>query len=421
MRFFLIFFFIINFSCKEENLQIELLAENITYPQFIEEVNDTINQNSLLKTCIDGYAGKYPCKNFDLVGYLSLNDLKTSMANDNWGWTDSENGKEYVLIGVLEGTAIVDISLPQTPIYLGLIPSLTESSQWRDIKVYKDYAFIVSEAKDHGLQVFNLKKIKNKLEGDDFKTDFILNDFGSAHNIYINNDSGFAYVFGNNKFFKGGPIFINISNPEKPTIEGGFESKEYVHDAQIVNYRGPDERYFGKEIYVGCHGSQSSENLIVILDVSNKKSPKLISSLTYSNSGFTHQGTFSKDQKYFLLGDELDEINYGSKTKTFIFDLSDLENPVLSFENLGQSNAIDHNGYVNGNLFYLASYTAGLRVYDISDIKNKSIKELGFFDTYPKNNQTAFEGAWSVYPYFQSKNIVISDINSGLFIVKSNK
>ena len=130
MRFFLIFFFIINFSCKEENLQIELLDENITYPQFIEEENDTINQNSLLKTCIDGYAGKYPCKNFDLVGYLSLNDLKTSMANDNWGWTDSENGKEYVLIGVLEGTAIVDISLPQTPIYLGLIPSLTESSQW---------------------------------------------------------------------------------------------------------------------------------------------------------------------------------------------------------------------------------------------------------------------------------------------------
>lgn len=88
---------------------------------------------------------------------------------------------------------------------------------------------------------------------------------------------------------------------------------------------------------------------------------------------------------------------------------------------MGDSNAIDHNGYIRDNLFYLASYTAGVRVYDISNLKNKNIREVGFFDTYPKNNQTAFEGAWSVYPYFESENIVISDINSGLFIVKPTK
>ena len=418
MRFFLFFFLIIYFSCKEENFQTELLDQNFGNLEL--ELAIEVNENSFLKICINGYAGKYPCNGFDLVGNLSLDELKTSMVNDNWGWTDKENGNEYVLIGVLEGTAIVDITNAEKPKYLGLLPSLTESSQWRDIKVYKDYAFIVSEAKNHGLQIFNLKKIKNKLEGVDFETDFVLTDFGSAHNIFINEESGFAYVFGS-KIFKGGPVFINISDPESSNIEGGYESKEYVHDAQIINYKGPDERYFGKEIYIGCHGNQSSENLIVILDVTNKKNPKLISSLSYPDSGFAHQGTFSKEHKYFLLGDELDEIKYGSKTKTFIFDLSDLEKPILSFVSMGDSNAIDHNGYVRDNLFYLASYTAGVRVYDISNLKNKNIREVGFFDTYPKNNQTAFEGAWSVYPYFESENIVISDINSGLFIVKPTK
>ena len=129
----------------------------------------------------------------------------------------------------------------------------------------------------------------------------------------------------------------------------------------------------------------------------------------------------TEDQRYFFLGDELDELRYGSPTQTRIFDLSSLSNPELHLNYFAEINAIDHNGYIKGEEFYLASYTAGLRVLDISQVENKIIREKGFFDTYPSNNSSDFNGVWNVYPFFESGVIVISDINSGLFLVKASE
>ena len=149
------------------------------------------------------------------------------------------------------------------------------------------------------------------------------------------------------------------------------------------------------------------------------------------------------------MGDELDEIdNSGAlinKTRTIIIDLQNLDEPIRHFDYVSDTDAIDHNGYVKGSKFYLASYTSGLRVIDILNIGQKSIREVGYFDTYPLDthdhgivnsnnrwgdpgghdgnkgqNSPFFNGAWSVYPYFQSRNIIISDINSGLFIVRKS-
>jgi hypothetical protein len=121
-----------------------------------------------------------------------------------------------------------------------------------------------------------------------------------------------------------------------------------------------------------------------------------------------------------MIGDELDESNFGFNTRTIIFDLSDLDNPVVHFEYEADVAAIDHNGYVKGNEFYLSSYRAGLRVFDISDIENQNMVETKFFDTYPTSNSARFDGAWSVYPYFASGSIVISDIDRGLFVVRDH-
>ena len=109
-------------------------------------------------------------------------------------------------------------------------------------------------------------------------------------------------------------------------------------------------------------------------------------------------------------------------TRTLIFDFNDLQNPILSSTYLGTSAAIDHNGYVLRNEYYMASYRAGLRVFDITNIANASsaMKEIAYFDTYPANNSTAFNGAWSVYPYFASGNIIINDIERGLLVVRKS-
>ena len=373
--------------------------------------------------CENGMADIYPCNGYDLMSYMSLQDLTIEgvnsgsiSGNDSWGWTDPTTNKEYALVGLNSHTAFVDISNPVAPLLIGVLPTATVNSSWRDIKVYQDHAFIVSEAPGHGMQVFDLTRLKNVSNAPEiFTADSHFTDFGQAHNIVINKSSGYAYVVGANRNgpFSGGALFINIQNPAAPISEGGFAEGGYSHDAQVVNYSGPDVDYTGKEILVG-----SNETEIVIADVSDKANPITISTIAYSNIGYTHQGWFTEDLIHFIVGDEKDELNIGTNTRTLIFDFTDLDNPLYDFDYLGTTLAIDHNGYTNGDDYYLANYTAGIRVLDLSQIENNTISELGFFDTYPENDSAAFDGVWNIYPFFTSENIIISDIDRGLFIIR---
>ena len=387
----------------------------------IGDVCDDVEFTSF--ACVNGFAGIYPCNGYDLIGYLSLQDLSINpgaaiSGNDSWGWTDPEDGKEYAIVGLSSHTAFVDMSSPDNLKLIGVLPTATVSSSWRDIKVYQNHAFIVSEANGHGMQVFDLTRLRN-IENPpvEFTPDAHFTEFGRAHNIIINEDSGYAYVVGaSGNPYQGGPIFINIQNPTVPISEGGFGSGGYSHDAQVVSYNGPDADYTGKEILIG-----SNEDEVVIADVTDKANPITISTIGYSNIEYTHQGWFTEDLRYFIVGDELDEQNIGTNTRTLIFDFNDLDNPTLSFEYIAQNTSIDHNGYTVGDSYFLASYRAGMREIDISNIGTQTMTEVGFFDTYPSNDNAAFNGVWNVYPYFASKNIVISDIEKGLFVVKKSE
>lgn len=368
--------------------------------------------------CENGFADEYPCNGYDLVARISLESLGATAGNDIWGWTDSTTGIEYAIMGLNNGTAFISLEDPQNPLVLGYLNTATTNSIWRDIKVYKNHAFIVSEASGHGMQVFNLEKLRSVSNPpQNFVADELFTGFGNAHNIVINESSGFAYAVGTARgdIYNGGAHFIDVNDPVNPVAAGGLASEGYTHDAQVITYSGPDTRYTGKEIFIG-----SNETRIVIVDVSDKMNPQLISSLTYNNRQYTHQGWFSEDQRYFLLGDELDEIQFGFNSRTLIFDMSDLENPEFYDEYLGPTNAVDHNGYVKGNEFFLSNYTAGLRVLDISGLATKNVTETGYFDTYPQTDNAFMSGVWSVYPYFSSGSIIISDTESGFFIVKKS-
>jgi choice-of-anchor B domain-containing protein len=158
--------------------------------------------------CENGFAGIYPCKGYDLLSRIPSEFFGSMEGNDSWGWTDSLDGKEYALMGLNDGTAFIDISNPEMPLYLGKLPTATVNSSWRDIKVYNNHAFIVSEAPGHGLQVFDLSKLRSIETEQIFEADFHFKSFGNAHNIAINKESGFAYVLGS-KLFDGGPAFID--------------------------------------------------------------------------------------------------------------------------------------------------------------------------------------------------------------------
>jgi len=400
MKKFFVLILIIAFSCTKKDV-------------FEEDKQIIINP---IAKCENGFAGEYPCNNYDLLTHITLDQLGGTAGNDCWGWVDPATSKEYAIMCTNQGTTFIDISDPANAIVLGTLNTKTVNSSWRDVKVRNGIAYIVSEATDHGMQVFNLEKLKNISDPPlTFTEDAFYDGFGSAHNIVINEESGFAYAVGT-KTFNGGPHFIDINTPFRPKEAGGYAEGNYSHDAQVVTYQGPDTAYTDKEILIG-----SNETEVIIVDVTDKENPVKISSIAYPNIGYTHQGWFTDDFKYFLLGDELDEQNFGGKTRTIIFDFTDLDNPLLHFEHFGATDAIDHNGYVKGNLFYQANYTAGVRILDISSIENKNINEIGYFDTHPENDISGFDGAWNVYPYLPSGNIIISDINRGLFVIRKSK
>lgn len=365
--------------------------------------------------CTNGSAGPYDCNGLDLQSSISLSTMGAGSGNDSWGWTDPLDGKEYAIVCLNNGTAFIDIADPVNPIYLGKLPGFSGSSSWRDAKVYQDHVFIVTDVNndDDGMQVFDLKRLRNVTNPPEtFTPDTRYTEFGDAHNIVINEDSGFAYAVGTSTF-GGGPHFIDISDPQNPVAAGGYSSDGYSHDSQVVTYNGPDSDYTGQEILIS-----SNETEVVIRDVTDKNNTILIETITYPNIGYTHQGWFTEDLRYFILGDELDELNIGGSTRTMVFDFEDLDNPSLDFIYEGPTEAIDHNGYVHNGKYYMANYTAGLRVIDLEDIANGNIEEIQSFDSHPENNNANFNGAWSVYPYFASGNIVISDINRGFLLVR---
>ncbi|MBF6609003.1 MAG: choice-of-anchor B family protein [Flavobacterium sp.] len=366
--------------------------------------------------CTSGFAGTYPCNNIDLqarVAFPSMGGTLGTEGNDCWGWTDPLTGKEYAIMGCDLYTAFVDISNPTAPIYVGKVISHNNiSSDWRDIKVYNNHAFIVSEAPGHGMQVFDLTRLRNVTTPQIFAPDTRYSGFGNCHNIAINESSGYAYCIGTNTF-GGGPHIVNIQNPLNPVAAGGYALEGYTHDAQIVNYSGPDGDHTGKEVFFGAN-----EDKVVVLDVTNKGSISLISTFTYANTSYTHQGWLTPDSRYWIVGDELDETSFGFNTRSIMIDYSNLDAPALKGQYLGATPAIDHNGYTLGNEFYLANYRAGFRLISTANIDSGTMNEIGFFDTYPSSNSAAFNGAWSVYPYFASGNIIVSDINRGLFILK---
>ena len=398
---------------KKVVLLLILIAFNCTKKEVFDAPKQVII-NPIAK-CENGLAGIYPCNDYDLLTHIPIEEIggPNTSGNDCWGWVDPETNKEYALMATNKGVTFVDITDPANAQVLGTLKTRTENSSWRDVKVFNSFAYIVSEATDHGVQAFNLTKLRDVINPPvEFTSDREYAYIKSAHNIFINENSGFAYIVGTPDY-QGGPIFLDINDPFSAIESGNYADDGYSHDVQVVTYNGPDTDYIGKEILIG-----SNENEVAIIDVTDKANPQKISTISYSNIGYTHQGWFTEDFKYFLLGDELDERDFGTNSRTIIFNFTDLDNPVYHMDYLGPTAAIDHNGYIKDNIFYQANYTGGVRMIDISDIENKNLTEVGFFDTFPDNNNTSFNGAWNVYPFLPSGNIIISDINRGLFVIR---
>ncbi|MEQ8239967.1 MAG: choice-of-anchor B family protein, partial [Cyclobacteriaceae bacterium] len=162
----------------------------------------------------------------------------------------------------------------------------------------------------------------------------------------------------------------------------------------------------------------SNEDTFTIVNVDDKSNMDMISRLTYSEVQYTHQGWLTEDHKYFLMNDELDEGEFRFNPRTLIWNIEELDNPILIGSFYNEVSAIDHNLYTKGDLVFESNYGSGLRVLSSERISEGVLREVAFFDTHPQRNVIAFEGSWSNYPYFKSGNIIVSDLFNGLFIVR---
>ena len=378
------------------------------------------------KPCTDGIAGDFSCNGVNLMSQLTRAQIGNTEGNasDLWGWTDPQTGIEWALVGHSQGTAFISLEDPNRPIHAGQLP-LTEGahpSTWRDIKVYRDHAFIVADgAGQHGMQVFDLTQLRGvSTPPQTFAATTMYDRIASAHNIVINTETGFAYSVGSSGEHGcgGGLHMIDIRDPVNPEFVGCFADEStgwaltgYVHDAMCVVYRGPDTEHGGKEICFGFN-----ETALSIADVSDKANPVALVAASYPDVGYTHQGWLDDAHEYLYMNDEYDEFSRG-RTRTLVWDVKDLDDPIVAAEFEHGTSVSDHNLYVVGNMMYQSNYAAGLRIVNISDRENPG--EVAFFNTEPgAADEPGTWGSWSNYPFFASGVIAVSSMSGGVVFVK---
>lgn len=364
--------------------------------------------------CEDGMAGIYPCNHVDLLAFMSLDDISAgSNTNDIWGWKSPVTGKEYALVGCQSGTAFVDISDPVNPVFLGLLYSHTNASLWRDVEEYGNFAFIVSEASGHGLQVFDLLQLDEVTNPPvSFEEAQHYDGFGHCHTIDICEETGYAYCNGTSTF-SGGQHIVNISNPINPTLAGSFSDDGYTHDCHAIVYDGPDTDYQGSEIVMACN-----EDALTVVNCTDKTDCYAISINEYPQTGYTHQGWFTKDKRFFLVNDELDEMDFDVNTRTHLFDVQDLDNVQYLGFYQGAPASIDHNLYIQDQFVYQSNYTSGVRILDAIRAEDGVLSELAYFDLFPTSDNPVFQGTWSCYPFLPSGVLLATSMYNGFFILR---
>jgi len=391
--------------------------------------------------CVSGMAGPYQCNNIDLLKFLPLASIGcTSNGNVVEGWVDPLTSKEYALMGCDNGVSFVDVTDPVNPVYLGRLPAHNNNnSLWRDVRVYTKPGihrmYVGSEASGHGIQVFDLTRLRG-LTGPPvtFTEDNHYAGLGNSHTIFLNNDTGFLYAVGTQQGCGSccqGLHMINVKGPTrssnkapKPKFAGCFGNGTYTHEVTCMTYNGPDNTYDGHEVCFAADGDFGNNDRLVIADVTDKSSPQQLSSTPYAGAGYCHQVWLTEDQHYLLMDDEFDESDFGVNTTTLIWDVSNLDAPTLINKFVHNTISIDHNQYVKGNYVYQSNYSSGLRIFDLTNVANGNLTEVAYFDVYPSGEVVDFEGTWDNYPYLPSGIVLVSGIfgaqTAGLFILQPN-
>lgn len=396
------------------------------------DVHEQLKSSQPASPCVNGNAGILRCNDMDLLSHMAHADISRapSAANDVWGFADLNTGREYVLVGFNIGTAVIDVTDPELPREVGFIDG--QNTTWRDIKVlqtydpselrWKAYAYVTTDGSSDGLFVIDMTGLPQSVSRAGY-----FSDYSSAHNVYSTSvdystgvplaDASPTLVIAGSNISGGQYRSYSLADPVAPAYVGGAPSAaDYMHDAasmRITDSRKDTQCVNAVDVCEVLF--DFNENTVDIWDISNPSSPQRLSRTPYTNARYTHSGWPSEDGMYVFFHDELDEQALGLNTTLRVLSLANLATPALAGTWTGPTKAIDHNGYVRGNRYYMSNYRRGLTVLDITNPATPV--EVGYLDTFPNGDSAGFFGAWGAYPFLPSRVIAVSDIDTGLYLV----
>jgi choice-of-anchor B domain-containing protein len=382
--------------------------------------------------CAGGSAvgGMFACQGIDLQSFVRLADLVlgSRSASNLWGFVDLDDRREYAVIGVNNGTAIVEVTDPAHARVVGSVPGPV--SVWREVKVYQPwnaerqrhdaYAYVVSEATGAGLQIIDLSNLPSSVSllstfrgFDTAHTLFVANVDPSSGEPNVSDVAPVLYLEGSDIGF----LALDITQPASPRITGSLINS-YVHDIWAGVFRG--------ERAGPCAGGHETCEIVVdwggdavrVVDFTTKSSPVVLAAFRYPEIGYAHSGWISRDGRYLFSFDEGDELDTGENSRIRVLDISDLAHPSLAAVWTSSTKAIEHNGYVVGDKLYVSYYERGMSILDVSN--PTAPREIGFFDTFPSGDDAQFHGAWGIYPFLTSGTLLVSNIDGagGLFVLR---
>jgi choice-of-anchor B domain-containing protein len=392
--------------------------------------------------CVSGRAGNFPCWNVDYLAQIPLTSFASqpASASNLWGYVDRDDNREYVVIGLRNGTSIVEVTDPANPRQVTTIAGI--SSPWREVKTYqvfdpvlnrhRAYAYVSSEGPGAGLQVIDLTDLPASAT-----LATTLTDISTSHTLYVSNvdyatgvalsgAQAFLYVAGSN-LGNGRYRLYSLANPAQPALVTtspgrAGDADPYMHDSASVLIT--DNRTTQCALaHNPCEVLIDFNVLSVDLwDVTDKSAPVFLGASSFPNARYIHSGWPTADQRHVIVHDELDELRIaGLRTSIYTLDIGDLRTPTFTTSYTGPDTTTDHNGYTIGNRYYLAHYRRGLVIFDIAD--PRALREVAYFDTFltPSANAAGTDGVWGVYPFLPSGTIAVSDIENGLFLLKRNE
>ena len=314
-----------------------------------------------------------------------------SELNDIWGWVDSA-GNEYAIVGMNDGTSIIDLSDPISPQEVLFVPGM--NSIWRDIKTYGNYAYVTTEAMN-GLLIIDLSNLPDSANTNTYLYTGPSNaQWQKAHNIYID-DRGYAYIFGANRG-SGGAIILDLNQDPTQPVEIADINNWYVHDGMVK----------GDTLFL----ANGNNSLFSVWDVSNPSTPVLLSQ--NPTVGYYSHNIWSSDDGNYIYTTEEDNGGHLSE-----FNITDLNNIDLTDKIQAEpgNNIMPHNAFYINDYIVNSYYTTGIQIFDVKSKGN--IVNVGHFDTSPNFSGPGSNGCWGVYPYLPSGIIIASDIENGFFVL----